>query len=118
MRRLVAIFLLFFISCQTFATAAQGMTFGHADAEEQAHTLLHWEGAAHHHDDHGAYHQDDSEESVQHILADAGLNATALLQAAFPLFAAERMPSPAEAPEAAGPPPYLGGLIRPPRLTA
>lgn len=117
MRRLLALFLLFFTLFQAAATSAQGIVFDSGLAQDLAHTVMHWEGTAHHHDDQGAYHQDDSDESAQHILADAALGATALLQAVLPLFSAERMPSPVATIAAAGPPPFLDGLIRPPRLT-
>jgi hypothetical protein len=117
MRRLLAIFLLFFTLFQAAATSAQGMVFDRGLDQELAHTVMHWEGTAHHHDDQGDYHQDDSDESAQHILADTALGVPALLQALPLLFPAERMPSPVAMTETARPPPFLGGLIRPPRLT-
>ena len=70
MRRLLALFLLCFTLFQAAATSAQGMVFGQGQGQELAHTVMHWEGTAHHHDDEGGVHQDDSDESAEHILAD------------------------------------------------
>lgn len=119
LRRFCAAILLFVIFCQPFAMASQGVGVCHAGAEDLAHAMLHWEGTPHHHpDSSGAYHQDDSEESVQHVLSDMGANAPALLHTELVPLLSERPPSPAATSDFAGPPLYLDGPRRPPRLTA
>lgn len=98
------------------ATAGQGMLLEHA--EGLAHTVLHWEKQGHHHHDDGSLHEDSSPESMQHILADAQLNATGVLPAlrdpAVPGFGScTRAPG----PDSALPPPFLEASEHPPRLT-
>lgn len=87
---------------------------------EASHTLMHWEGVAHHHHDaQGVTHQDNSDESVQHILADVVLGAAAvLLPAPLASFFPERAPPPRPTSESAGSSAYPDGLRRPPRLLA
>lgn len=72
MRRLLAVILLLSFFCQAFATARQLVVFDHEGEFRAAHAEMHLEGSAHHHDEHGVAHQDDSPESIQHMLADAG----------------------------------------------
>lgn len=72
MRRLLAVILLLSFFCQAFATARQLVVFDHEGEFRAAHAEMHLEGSAHHHDEHGVAHQDDSPESIQHTLADAG----------------------------------------------
>jgi hypothetical protein len=101
---------------QTVATAGQGMLLEHA--EGLAHAVLHWEKQGHHHHDDGSVDQDNSPESVQHILADAQLNTTGVLPAlrgtALPGFGScTRAPG----PDSALPPPFLEATEQPPRLT-
>lgn len=118
LRRLCAAILLFGIFCQPFAMASQGVGLCHAGAADLGHATLHWEGALHHHpDDSGTYHQDDSEESVQHVLSDMGANAPALLHTQLVPHFSERPPSPAVTSDSAGPALYLDCPRRPPRLT-
>ena len=118
-RQFFAAILLFTVLFRPFAGGGQGVELYHAGTENLAHATLHWEGDPHHHDDgSSAYHQDDSEESLQHVLADAGTNATALLHTEFPLPVSEQPASPAVTSDSAGPSLYLDGPKRPPRLNA
>lgn len=116
MRRLLAVLLLLSFFCQAFATAQQSVALGHGESFQASHAEMHWEGVAHHHDEEGVAHQDDSSESIAHMLADAGPGTAALIQ--FPVLSLhlDRLPAPAVMAESAGPSPYLDGLRRPPRL--
>lgn len=116
MRRLLAVLLLLSFFCQAFATAGQLVALGHGESFQASHAEMHWEGVAHHHDEDGVAHQDDSSESIAHMLADAGPGTAALIQALVLALLVDRPPAPAEVAEAAAPPPYLDGLRRPPRL--
>lgn len=98
--------------------AAQGAGFSHANAGDLTHATLHWEATPHHHPDSSAYHQDDSQESVHHILVDAGSDATALLHMELPPLLSECPSFPVVTSDSAGPLLYLDGPKRPPRLTA
>ena len=116
MRRLLAVILLLSIFCQAFATARQVVAFDHEGAFEVVHAEVHLEGAAHHHDEDGVMHQDDSQESIQHMLAEACPGTAAIFhfsQLSLPL---DRSPTPAVTAESVSPSPYLDGLRRPPRL--
>lgn len=116
MRRLLAVILLFSFFCQAFATARQTVAFDHGGSFEVAHAEMHLESEAHHHGEDGVAHQDNSQESILHMLADAGSGTAALLS--FPQLSLHfgRLSAPAVTDESAGPPPYLDGLRRPPRL--
>ena len=119
MRRLVATVLMLFVFAQAFAAGVQGTTLAHGNTEEAEHTLMHWEGVTHHHDAQGATHQDNSDESTQHILADIALGAAVVLLPAPPAsFSPERAPPPRATSDASGPSAYPDGLRRPPRLLA
>jgi len=116
MRRLLAVILLLSLFCQAFAAARQTVVLDHAGAFEAVHAEMHMDGVSHHHDEHGVMHQDDSQESIQHMLADAGPGTAALLhfpQLSLPL---DRSPAPAVTAESVSPSPHLDGLRRPPRL--
>lgn len=115
MRRLLAVILLFSVFCQAFAVTRQVVALDYEGSFVVSHAQMHMEGAAHHHDEHGVAHQDDSQESIQHILSDAGPGSAALIQ--FPQLSLHfgRLPAPAVMAEAVGPSPYLDGLRRPPR---
>ena len=116
MRRLLAVFLLLSVFCQAFATARQTVVLDHGSVFLIDHAAMHLEGASHHHDEDGVAHQDDSQESIQHMLADAGPGTAALFLLLQPSLPFGRLPAPAVAIESVGPPPYLDGLRRPPRL--
>lgn len=115
MRRLLAVILLFSFVCQAFATGRQVVAFDHEGRFEVAHAEMHLEGAAHHHDEEGVVHEDESQASVLHMLAEAGSGASALLELPQLSLHADRPPAPQVVAESAGPPPFLGGLRRPPR---
>lgn len=117
LRRFVA-FVLTLCLCG-HALAASGVGVALADAQEQAHAWLHFEGATHHHDDHdGGLHQDDSLASAVHVAVDAGQYAPALISVlVFEVMAlAPSRPSLWALPVQPFPP--LDGLERPPRRTA
>ena len=116
MRRLLAVILLLSFFCQAFATARQVDAFGHEGVFQVVHAEMHLEGAAHHHDEHGVMHQDDSQESIQHMLAEAGPGTAALFNFHQLLLPLDCLPAPAVIAESVSPSPYLDGLRRPPRL--
>lgn len=98
---------------QSMASAGQGFVVQAMDGV--AHVHLHAQDAPHHHDDDGALHEDDSDQSVRHLQADNALNLVALPSLAVPM-AREAAPQPVlfnsflEVP-----PPVLAGPTRPPR---
>jgi hypothetical protein len=99
---------------QTIAIGGQVRAYG--NPEDLTHAMLHWEGRAHHHHADGSVTQDDSSESVQHVVADACLSAPAVWSAVcvfLPSFEAAR---PVAADESFGLGPHLAGPRRPPRL--
>jgi hypothetical protein len=115
MRRLLAALLLLCLSWQTLASAGGGVLVQPDD--ERSHAVLHFLGEAHHHHDGSAQlHEDDSTDSVQHLLSDACLQAPALLSDAIAVVlpAVPGAPAPASGREPPRPP--LAGLERPPRL--
>lgn len=70
LRILVTTFLILSLSWQSLAFAGFGALVAHEDQEQ--HEILHFEGVAHHHDEHGdGFHEDDSMASTMHVLADA-----------------------------------------------
>jgi hypothetical protein len=82
------------------------------------HATLHWQETAHHHDDDGSLHLDESRESVQHVAIDH-LNASLDMGAQtahglLPLGSA----TPNGLQRQAVPNPALDGLLRPPRFWA
>jgi hypothetical protein len=82
------------------------------------HTVMHWQNEGHHHHDDGTYHVDDSTESVQHLIADHSSATVGLLTSAPTELPVMRSASPDVRLERPGPSPFLGGPLRPPRLTA
>lgn len=115
-RRVTTVLILFALLWQSMAMAAPGWALG--QAQDVVHAVLHWSEEAHHHHDDGSYHQDNSSESVQHVVADAGLHAAALLAGGCSSFAEPDPSSPAMTPDDLRPPPYLDGPHRPPRSAA
>lgn len=116
MRRGLVLFLLVVSAFwQVIAVAGQATAFG--NAEENAHALLHWQEESHHHLDDGAVVQDDSDESLEHVVADGCVGAAAVwTTASFDLAPAEAMRH-RMTEEAALPSPPPDGPRRPPRLT-
>ena len=117
MRKTVALFMLISMLAQA---AMAGQLSMHGSAASLAHAALHWNAEAHHHHhDDGAFHQDGSDESIQHVQADGCLNA-ASLPARFHSHGLAVVPSAASDLDAgpAPPVPFLEGLKRPPRPAA
>ncbi len=121
LRRVFAIFLLVNLVCQSFATAGQVFVREHAnhlqqEAEALEHDLMHWEGVPHHHDEHGAVLQDDSDASFQHLLGDGGVHNAVPWQLPVLVLAALGSTPPPTLTERGPPQPHLDGPRRPPRL--
>ena len=67
---MVKVFLIFCMGWQSLAFAGAGALVAHEEQEQ--HELLHFQGVAHHHDDHAEdFHQDNSSASNAHCLSDA-----------------------------------------------
>ncbi|MNX98091.1 hypothetical protein D3C86_1304840 [compost metagenome] len=115
-RRLALVLLLLSVFWQAFAIAGQATAF--ADAEEVAHAALHWQEESHHHHDDGSVALDDSDESLQHVVADGCLSTLLVWQITSFSFAPLASARPLIADETASPSPHLAGRRRPPRLTA
>lgn len=114
MRKALALFVLLSMFSQA---AMAGRVSLHDHAEGFTHLAMHWEKQTHHHHDDESFHQDDSDQSIQHIQADGWLNAASLPArdlshglAVVPSAAHDLNPGPAP------PVPFLEGLKRPPRL--
>ena len=77
MSQLVKVFLIICMGWQSLAFAGVGALVAHANEEQ--HALLHFQGVAHHHDDHAEdFHEDDSTASTLHALSDASQFSPAL----------------------------------------
>ncbi len=77
MSQLVKVFLIICMGWQSLAFAGVGALVAHANEEQ--HALLHFQGVAHHHDDHAEdFHEDDSVASTLHALSDASQFSPAL----------------------------------------
>ena len=114
-RRLVLVFTLLCICWQSLAYAGSGVVIAHD--EEEAHALLHFEGQAHHHHDDGQgdFDQDESLDSVQHAMHDAGLFPPALMHLVDLHISAARPDEPVPLARTQGSTPFLRGLDRPPK---
>ena len=87
-RIVVKVFLIFCMGWQSLAFAGAGALV--AQEEQEQHELLHFQGVAHHHDDHAEdFHQDNSSASTAHCLSDACQFSSALPspQCSLPLLA-------------------------------
>lgn len=112
--RLIAL-LLVLMNIWQVASAAGLAQFWSEQGQALQHTVMHWQGEAHHHDSLGHVHVDESEDSFQHMMADCCLHHVGVI-AAPAVVALEPLPQPvAQAVQAVPPPPYLDGLRRPPR---
>jgi len=80
------------------------------------HAMLHWVDEGHHHHDDGSFHLDTSDESTLHVMTDH-VNGSALLHDASHNLQSLGGSPPRRDVSAAAPPPYLDGLLRPPRTT-
>jgi hypothetical protein len=88
------------------------------DSNGALHAIAHWAGEAHHHDGHDeGFHQDDSQESIQHAVhSDAHLNAVAVLPMAVSwAVAAVKTAAPDDLEAGGHSCPFLEGPRRPPR---
>ncbi|MBC7994293.1 MAG: hypothetical protein H7Z15_13775 [Rhizobacter sp.] len=120
MRRWIALFLvMFLLPWQAVAWASTSLTRdGGAD---ERHAVAHWSGEAHHHhtDHDGDIHQDDSEESIQHVVhTDAHLNPVGVLPLSIDwvAVAAQAIDTGIYQSQPLAPP-FLEGPRRPPRLS-
>ena len=116
-RRLTTFLLMLSMCWQALAYAGSAVVL--ADADEVAHASMHFEGEAHHHDDHddGGIHQDDSQASAQHLMDEACVFAPALIRVQHLSLRSLQPDMPSAVIAKAAPPPFLDGLERPPRLT-
>jgi len=114
-RRFITTLILLCMCWQSLAYA--GVDVFLADEHEQAHALLHFEGEAHHHDEHdGDFHEDESPDSIQHAMHDASVFAPVLLidiPGTLQLTFGTTHPSDAICPSP--PYPFLSGPERPPK---
>ena len=70
-------FLILCMGWQSLAFAGFGALVAHEEQEQ--HELLHFQGVAHHHDEHAEdFHEDDSMASTEHALSDASQFSPAL----------------------------------------
>ena len=112
-RWLVALIVAVLLPCYGLAAVGQSVALA---SDDSGHALAHWTDRAHHHDDDGTFHDDDSQDSMLHLQAFDLLSAPVL------------MPAAALVPEApavgerhamdglgAAAPPFIEGLRRPPR---
>jgi hypothetical protein len=113
-RWLVALILAVLIPCYGFAAVGESVALV---IDETGHALAHYADQAHHHDDEGTVHADDSDESMAHLHGEDWLGSPGLLVDAstiqFPQ-PADAVPHPAV--RQATPPPFIEGPIRPPRF--
>lgn len=112
-RLLLVICLIAGIGLQGFALARQLSEFGKAG--DAAHAAMHLDGVAHHHDGHGI-HKDASKKSLDHLKADCCMQVAGVLPEGAPSL--PEMPvdrSGAQLPPDGHDPPFLEGLMRPPR---
>ncbi len=111
---MIAFVLLLSMLWQSIGLAFAGSTVD-ADADRE-HAVLHWQGGAHHHHDDGAYHVQDSAESMQHLLADHGATPLGLPLGTAMSFSPTGSARPGSVQASMSPHPDPDGLFRPPRL--
>lgn len=113
-RSATLIVMLFAMLWQATTLARPGSTLNTLGDLE--HAALHWQAVSHHHHDDGSVHLDDSQASAFHILGDQLTVTAALLPSStqhFPPLAAGR---PGMLHDTRVTDPFIGGLLRPPRL--
>ncbi len=115
-RATILLVMLFAMLWQSVAMARIGSTVN-ALADLQ-HASLHWQGEAHHHHEDGSYHQDDSKESMQHVVTDHVNASLALTAGSLHDFTPLGSVAPEALRERLVPNPAVDGLLRPPRLSA
>ena len=113
--RLVLLLLMASALAQVFVIGGRASAFG--ESKETTHAMLHWLGLAHHHHDDGSVTQDDSEESLQHVVADGVLSASAVWFVAPIALASGEAVRPIATVRLDAPWPHLAGPRRPPRRT-
>lgn len=114
-RRILVVFCLVAGLClQGFALARQLAEFGKTG--DAAHAALHLDGVAHHHEGDGSIRADSSKSSLDHVSADCCVQAAGLPPQGAPSVPALPLDrSRAELRVDAYAPPFLEGLMRPPR---
>jgi hypothetical protein len=117
-RLLTALFLVLCLCWQGLACAGADVLL--ADEHHLAHAALHFEGAAHHHDNHqdGGIHLDNSPASVHHLMEEScafALGITSVVPLWLPTL---KLDMPVASIASAAPPPFIDGLERPPRLAS
>lgn len=115
-RKLVVVLMVVAAFWQVLAVGGRPSVF--AGSREAMHTMLHWQGQAHHHHKDGSITQDVSRESVQHVVFDGVFASPAVASEPSLALPAVEVARPPVADELSGPSPYLAGLKRPPRLLA
>ena len=113
-RILVTVCLIAGLCLQGFALARQMTAL--AQGGDAAHAAMHLEAVAHHHGDDGSIQRDDSRKSLDHLKAECCVQVSGVLPqgvAAVPELPLDR--SRAEMRAKAYDPPFLEGLMRPPR---
>lgn len=115
MRRAILVFLLIASICfQGVALAKQVLAWDRSG--DAAHSVLHVDGVAHHHDEDGAVHEDTSPQSKQHVQGDTCASVAGMLPARTGAVAALNPPqAPADIVPDGHDSPFLEGLKRPPR---
>jgi hypothetical protein len=115
MRRAFLAFLLI-LSVGFQGIALAGRTLGSDRSGDTAHSMLHAEAVAHHHDHDGRVHKDSSDESKRHVQPDGFAQVAAVLPSASAEIS--RLPVASmlvSAMDLAHDSPFLEGLKRPPR---
>lgn len=113
-RSTVLLMMLIAMLWQSVALARIGSTVN--ALADLAHMALHWQGTGHHHHEDGSYHQDDSNESVQHVLSEHVSPVAALTMMSSHDFPQLGSTAPDSVHGTLLPNPPLDGLLRPPRL--
>ncbi|WP_287369162.1 hypothetical protein [Thauera sp.] len=113
MRRLLVLFVtLISLLCQSMAVArADSASTSPSDLE---HSSLHWQATGHHHHHDGSFHQDQSDESLQHVSSDHIGGHLELLGSISHALPPAGSVLPSEWHDAAAPDPFPDGLLRPP----
>jgi len=113
-RRFLICLLMLAFAWQSAPLVRAGTVFGASG--DFKHAVMHWIESAHHHHDEGAYHQDASGESTQHVAADlSGGSATPPAEERPHALAVDTGPALTHL-SSSGPPPVLEGPLRPPRI--
>ncbi len=121
-RRLAALLLMLSVLSHSFAMAGQvtlaSLGIGDSASSAAAHLMMHWDGEAHHHDDHGHeddLHADDSSASAAHLVLSDGIQILAVITPDFSLDSLPAPQRPVVLPVLKPPLPDIVHLLRPPR---